>query len=213
MIKAVIFDLDGTIIDTEKIYRKAWPQAMKELGYEFSDERYLHMRSMGRPFSKAQFQEWYGEDFDYEGARDVRGRLFEEYIAENGIQPKAGAVELLTYLREKGIFTAIATATDMDRASRFIEMVGLTGYFDRVVSATMVDEGKPSPKVYEYVVSELGYDKDECLAVEDAPNGIKSAYSAGLKVIMVPDQSPCTDDLRDMIYAEVENLNEIKEFI
>ena len=213
MIKAVIFDLDGTLIDTEKIYRQVWPMAMKELGQDFSDDRYLHMRSMGKPFAEKQFEEWYGKEFDYHGARKVRKKYFDEYIGIHGIQTKKGAIELLSYLREKGIITAIATATDMERATEYIKMAGLDGYFDKVISATMVDEGKPSPKVYQYVLSELGLNKEEAIAVEDAPNGVRSAYRAGLKVIMVPDQSPCTEDLKDMLYACVNSLDEIKGII
>ncbi len=208
-IKAFIFDLDGTLIDTEKIYRQVWPQAMKSLGYEYTDVQYLSMRSLGRPYAPAKFKEWYGQDFDYDGARRVRKGLFDAYVAEHGIEIKKGAIELLEYLRSKGIVTAIATATDLDRAEEYLKFVGLYGYFDKVISATMVDEGKPSPKIYQYASMELGFEPSECVAVEDAPNGIKSAYSAGLKVIMVPDQTEPEEDIMHMFYAKVESLDQI----
>lgn len=208
-IKAFIFDLDGTLIDTEKIYRQVWPQAMKSLGYEYTDVQYLSMRSLGRPYAPAKFKEWYGQDFDYDGARRVRKGLFDAYVAEHGIEIKKGAIELLEYIRSKGIVTAIATATDLDRAEEYLKFVGLYGYFDKVISATMVDEGKPSPKVYQYASMELGFEPSECVAVEDAPNGIKSAYSAGLKVIMVPDQTEPEEDIMHMFYAKVESLDQI----
>ncbi|MCQ2542308.1 MAG: HAD family phosphatase [Lachnospiraceae bacterium] len=208
-IKAFIFDLDGTLIDTEKIYRQVWPQAMKSLGYEYTDVQYLSMRSLGRPYAPAKFKEWYGQDFDYDGARRVRKGLFDAYVAEHGIEIKKGAIELLEYLRSKKIVTAIATATDLDRAEEYLKFVGLYGYFDKVISATMVDEGKPSPKVYQYASMELGFEPSECVAVEDAPNGIKSAYSAGLKVIMVPDQTEPEEDIMHMFYAKVESLDQI----
>lgn len=208
-IKAFIFDLDGTLIDTEKIYRQVWPQAMRSLGYEYTDVQYLSMRSLGRPYALAKFKEWYGQDFDYDGARRVRKGLFDAYVAEHGIEIKKGAIELLEYLRSKGIVTAIATATDLDRAEEYLKFVGLYGYFDKVISATMVDEGKPSPKVYQYASMELGFEPSECVAVEDAPNGIKSAYSAGLKVIMVPDQTEPEEDIMHMFYAKVESLDQI----
>lgn len=208
-VKAVIFDLDGTLIDTEKIYRQIWPEAMRQLGYEFGDERYLEMRSLGRPFAPARFREWYGENFDYDGARKVRKVLFDDYIAKNGIQRKQGAIELVKHLKDKGIITAIATATDPERSAQYMRMTGLEGLFDRVISATMVDEGKPSPKVYKYACEELGLSTDECIAVEDAPNGVISAYRAGLRVIMVPDQSEPTDELLKMVTACVTSLDEI----
>lgn len=208
-IKAVIFDLDGTLIDTEKIYRKIWPQAMTQLGYEFGDDHYLELRSLGRPFAPARFREWYGGDFDYDGARRVRKVLFDAYIAEHGIDRKPGVEKLLEHLRKKGIVAAIATATDQERCAQYMAMTGLTGMFDRVISATEVDEGKPSPKVYLYACRELGLDPSECLAVEDAPNGITSAFRAGMRVIMVPDQSEPTDDILKMVTACVSGLDEL----
>lgn len=212
-VRAVIFDLDGTLIDTEKIYRKIWPEAMKQLGYKYTDEQYLYMRSLGRPYAPAKFAEWYGPDFDYNQARKIRGGLFNDYISQNGIEKKPGAIELLTYLKDNNITRAIATATDYDRASRYLEMTGLSGYFDKVISATMVDEGKPSPKVYQYACSELGLTPEKCVAVEDAPNGIKSAYAARLKVIMVPDQTGCTSELSAMLFDCVESLDKICDII
>lgn len=208
-VKAMIFDLDGTLIDTEKIYRKIWPEAMQSLGYDFGDKEYLLLRSLGKPYAPQKFREWYGDDFDYDGARAVRKKLFDRYIAEHGIQRKEGAIELLTYLKNNGIVRAVATATDPARCKEYMDMTGLTGYFDKVISATMVDEGKPSPKVYLYAASELGLDPKDCVAVEDAPNGITSAYRAGMRVIMVPDQSEPDDEINKMLYRCVRSLNDI----
>lgn len=212
-VKAVIFDLDGTLIDTEKIYRQIWPQAMRRLGYEFGDERYLELRSLGRPYAPARFREWYGDDFDYDGARRVRKVLFDNYIAEHGIERKPGVFELLGHLKKKGIVAAIATATDLERCAQYMAMTGLEGKFDRVISATEVDEGKPSPKVYRYACDELGFRPEECVAVEDAPNGITAAYRAGMRVIMVPDQSEATDDILKMVTACVTRLDEIVDIL
>lgn len=212
-VKAVIFDLDGTLIDTEKIYKIVWPKAIADMGHVMTEEQYLSLRSLGRPFSPLKMKSWYGEDFDYDLARKTRKGYFEEYVAQNGIQRKPGAIELLEYLKSKGIVRAIATATDLDRATQYMDMTGLSGYFDKVISATMVKEGKPSPYVYEYACEQLGYKPEECIAVEDAPNGITSAYRAGLSVIMVPDQSGVNDEIATMLMACVESLDKIKEII
>ena len=207
--KAFIFDLDGTLIDTEKIYRIIWPQAVKELGFEFSDERFLSLRSLGRPFAPAKFKEWFGDEFDYDKARKIRKGLFDKYIDEHGIQLKPGAIELLAFLHRNNIITAIATATDIERASEYLKMTGLSGYFDKVISATMVPEGKPSPHVYRYACEQLGLNPSECVAVEDAPNGIRSAYSAGLNVIMVPDLTEPDDELKVMLTIKANSLKDI----
>lgn len=212
-VKAVIFDLDGTLIDTEKIYKVVWPQTLAKMGYSMSYEQYLTLRSLGRPFAPRKFAEWYGDDFDYDGARRERKKLFNDYIAKEGMQKKSGSIELLEYLHSKGIITAIATATDVERANEYLKLTGLYGYFDKLISATMVKEGKPSPDVYQFACKELGLKPDECLAVEDAPNGIISAFSAGLRVVMVPDQSEPDDELKRKIVARVDTLDKIIDLL
>lgn len=213
MTHAVIFDMDGTLIDTEKYYRIFWPKAMAEFGYQMTDEQALSMRSLGRPFAPARLKEMFGEELDYIKVRERRKQLMEACIDREGIQPKQGAKELLTALKEKGITTAIATATDLERTGKYLKMVGLQGYFDEIISATMVKEGKPSPDIYLYACEKLGFKPEECIAVEDAPNGVLSAYRAGCKVIMVPDQTKPDEELEKCLYACVDSLSEIAKYI
>ena len=208
-IKAFIFDLDGTLIDTEKIYRIVWPKAVAALGHEFTDDMFLSLRSLGRPYAPARFKEWFGDDFDYDEARRIRKSFFDAYIAEYGIQLKPGALEILDYLHNHNIVTAIATATDITRATEYLKLTGLDGKFDKIISATMVDEGKPSPKVYAYACTQLDLNPNQCVAVEDAPNGIRSAYGAGLNVIMVPDLSKPDVELSSMLTYCADSLFDI----
>ncbi len=208
-IKAVIFDMDGTLIDTEKYYRRFWPMALAEFGYTMTDAQALSMRSLGRPFAPVRLREMFGEELDYVQVRQRRKELMEACIEKEGIQCKQGAVELLQYLKTKGITTAIATATDLERTEKYLEMAGLQGYFDELISATMVKEGKPSPDIYLYACEKLGIQPGECIAVEDSPNGVLSAYRAGCKVIMVPDQTPPEGELLHCLYACAASLSEI----
>ena len=131
MIKAVLFDMDGTLIDTEKYYRICWPKAMAHFGYEMSDEQALSMRSLGQPFAPAHLKEMFAdENLDYPAIRAYRKELMEEYLAKNGIEIKRGAIELLNFLKEKKIRRAVATATDMERTERYLKQIGLYPYFD-----------------------------------------------------------------------------------
>jgi DNA helicase-2/ATP-dependent DNA helicase PcrA len=187
--------------------------ALAEFGYEMTDEQALSMRSLGRPFAPARLRELFGEGIDYVAVRQRRKELMEVCLEQEGIQPKPGAVELLETLREKGIITAIATATDLERTHKYLKMAGLTGYFDEIISATQVEEGKPSPHIYRYACEKLGLLPEECIAVEDSPNGVMSAYRAGCKVVLVPDQTPCEEYLKDKLYACVDCLTELKELL
>lgn len=133
----------------------------------------------------------------------------EECLDREGIQRKPGALELLERLKKDGITTAIATATDPERTDKYLKMTGLSGCFDRIISATMVAEGKPSPHIYRYACERLGLRPEECMAVEDSPNGVLSAYRAGCRVVMVPDQTEADEELKRCLYAVADSLEEV----
>lgn len=211
--KAVIFDLDGTLIDTEKYYRVCWPASLAEFGYHMSDEQTLSLRSLGRPFAPARLKGWFGEDFDYDRVRQRRKELFDQCLKREGLQCRPGAPELLRRLKQENFITAVATATDPERTKEYLKRAGLDGYFDKVISAVMVAEGKPSPDVYLYACEELGLRPAECLAVEDSPNGVLSAFRAGCRVVMVPDQTEADDEVRKYLYAVAGSLEEVYEYL
>ena len=209
-IRAVIFDLDGTLTDTEKFYQIAWPKALAHFGYECEPWMPLEMRSLGRPFAPVKFKEWFGEDFDYHTVREYRRGLVADIIKEQGIPLKPGAVEILTWLRERGILTCIATANEYERTKGYLTKLGLFDHFDRIICADMVKQGKPAPDIYAYAGRELGLSPEETFAVEDSPNGVTSAYLAGCNVIMVPDLTQPDEELSKKLYASVPSLFDIK---
>ena len=210
MIKAVIFDLDGTLLDTEKYFRICWPKAFEHFGYKMTDEQALYMRSLGRPFTQ-EFQKKISGDpnFDYEKVRSYRAELMEQLLAEKGLELKPGALEILSYLKEHKILRAIATASPVDRTVRYLERVGIQNSFDKIISARMVQNGKPAPDVYIFACEQLGLQPQDCLAVEDSPNGVLSAYRAGCKVCMIPDQDEPDPEISKLLYAKLPSLDKI----
>ncbi|MBO4515526.1 MAG: HAD family phosphatase [Lachnospiraceae bacterium] len=212
-IKAVLFDMDGTLIDTERYYRIFWPKAMAEFGYHMTDEQVLSMRSLGRPFAPARLRSWFGEELDYYAIRARRTEMMEECLDREGVRLKPGAVEILEELKRRGIIAAVATATPLERTEKYLNATGIRPYFSHIISATQVKEGKPSPDIYLYACEQLGLTPGECLAVEDAPNGILAAYRAGLSVVMVPDQTQPDEELEQYLYACVGRLDDIKELL
>lgn len=211
--QTVIFDMDGTLIDTEKYYRIFWPKALAAFGYHMTDEQVLSMRSLGRPFAPAKLKEWFGQDLDYYAVRDLRKEMMEKHLDNVGLELKAGAIECLEYLKSHGITAAIATATDLQRTEKYLDKLGIRHYFDKLISATMVPEGKPSPDIYLYACEQLGISPKDAIAVEDSPNGVLSAYGAGCKVIMVPDQTAPDEELAKLLYACTDTLDGIVAYL
>ncbi len=206
---AVIFDMDGTLTDTEKYYLKAWPEALAHFGYNVTEERVLEFRSLGRPFAPAKFKEWFGEDFDYDMVRNYRRKLVRALTDTYGIPLKKGAVEILKWLKENGITTAIATANELPRTKRYLDRLGIADYFDHIICADMVDYGKPAPDIYIYACRQLKLAPNRTFAVEDSPNGVKSAFAAGCNVIMIPDLTEPDDALKKLLYSRLDDLWEI----
>lgn len=209
MIKTVIFDLDGTLIDTEKYFKVYWRKAAEAFGFDMSEEQALALRSLGKPFAPALLKEWFGENFDYGAVRDKRRQLMKEYLDTKGIELKPGAKEALHWLKQNNYRVALATATPVDRATEHLKETGIYEYFDMIVSAAQVERGKPAPDVYLFACKQLGEQPEDCIAVEDSPNGVNSAYAAGLQVVMVPDQTDPDEALKEKLYACISSLEEL----
>lgn len=212
-IHAVIFDMDGLLIDTEKHLVRYWCQAAQEMGFPMERRHALFIRSLTGKFAAPYLQGELGPDFDYQKVRARRKELVAEALEREGIERKKGALELLTWLKENGYRTAVATATDEERAEQYLNQIGIRHLLDKVICATMVENGKPMPDVYLYACEQLGEKPENCIALEDSPNGVLSAYRAGCKVIMVPDLTQPEEELMPMLSGQAESLLDVIEML
>lgn len=206
-IKGLIFDMDGLMLDTEKLLLKFWIQSANEFGFDMKREHVLGIRSLAAKYAIPKLQDIFGKSFDYYEVRKRRIELMNKYIEENGVEKKPGLDVLLEYLKVHGYKIAVATATDKSRAEMYLKSVGVLDYFDVMVCGPMVENGKPEPDIYLKACELLKLNPSECLALEDSPNGIISAYHAGCKPVMIPDLSQPDEEILCLLYKKLNRLD------
>lgn len=195
----IFFDLDGVLIDTEPLYSRFWIEAMKEAGHDMSREDSLKMRSLDRKLAREFLKERYGEG-DYDRIRELRKSRMEAYRKGNPIKTKKGAKEIIERLDREGIGWYIVTASPLSRIMRYSDDTGLRFPEEKLISTKTVERGKPYPDVYLKACEIAGVEPAGNIAVEDSPNGVRSAKAAGLTTVFIPDLTQ--PDKEDMEYCD-----------
>lgn len=212
-IHGVLFDMDGLVLDSEKLYSRFWREACLFYGHDMSYEQSLKMRALNRHAGEAMLKSFFGSDTDYIKLRTKRIELMDAFVEENGVELKPGIRELMAHLREKNIPAAIASSSPLPRIRSHLSRHGLDVQFTALCSGHDVANGKPAPDIYQYAAKQLGLKPEECLALEDAPSGITSAYRAGCLTVMVPDQDQPAPETASMLYAKADSLLDVIELI
>jgi HAD superfamily hydrolase (TIGR01509 family) len=212
-IKALLFDMDGLVLDTEKLYTRFWQEAARALGFPMTKEQALGMRSLNRGAGEAKLKSYFGDAVNYEEVRNKRIALMDAFIAETGVSTKPGVQKILAFAKEHGIKTAITTSSPMDRTIRYLSQVGLQGSFDELISGYMVEKGKPEPDIYLYAAEKLGVTPQECMVLEDSPAGILAAHRAGCVPVMIPDQDEPDAETERLLYACVARLDLVPDLL
>lgn len=213
MTKAVIFDMDGVLFNTEYIVSLAWSEVAKKRKIE---EIELVLNScIGRSYEDTRlvFSNHYGENFDFEGFREDARVLFNAYIEREGLPVKEGVYELLSYLKEEGYKIGLASSTKKENILSHLKEANITSYFDVVIGGDMVKHSKPHPEIYKKAYEALEVTPEETFCIEDSLNGIKSGYAAGLKVIMVPDLIMPTEEIMPLLHKKCNSLLEVKAYL
>ena len=212
-VKGVIFDMDGVILDTEKLYARFWQEAAIALGYPMTRQQALGMRSLNKEAGQAQLESYFGPGISREEVRNKRVELMDAYIREYGVEAMPGIRETLAYLKERGLSTAIATSSPMERTKRYLRELDLLDGFDAICSGHDVPKGKPAPDIYLKAASMIGLPPESCLAVEDSPAGILSASRAGCLPVFVPDQDAADAQTMALLYAHADSLLDLTDLI
>lgn len=212
-LEAVIFDMDGVIFDSERLYLESCIQAGKK--YHLKDIESVCKDVIGLTFQKTKesFFQAYGEDFPCEEFWKSAQEIARDKINHGEMIMKSGVKELLIYLSENRIPTALASSTVTSKVRQHLEQAGIIQYFDEIVCGDTVSQGKPSPEIYLKTAELLGKSPEKCFALEDSFNGIRSAYNAGMAVIMIPDILQPTEEIKSVVNAVLPSLVEVKEYL
>lgn len=212
-VKGVLFDMDGVVLDTEKLYCRFWMEAAHALGYPMTVEQALGMRSLNAQAGQKKLESYFGPGVSREIMKDKRIELMDAYVNVHGVDPKPGISELLDELKHRGIKTAITTSSPMDRVHRYLKPLGLLEKFDCLCSGHDVPHGKPEPDIYLHGAASVGLEPEECLAIEDSHAGVLSASRAGCLTVLIPDLDEPAPETLAPLYACSEKLMDILKYL
>lgn len=211
--KNIVFDMDGVLIDSEALILEIWKKIAQKEGIRKIEETLLQCIGITAPETKALFLRVYGEAFPYERLQKQASEAFHRQADEGGLPVKPGVYELFEFLKEQDFRIGLASSTREAAVRSEMESLGLLKYFHVVVCGDMVSHSKPHPEIYQKACELLGAPPADCYAVEDSPNGIRSAHAAGMKPLMVPDLVAPDEEIRRLCFCRFENLLEVKAFL
>ncbi len=209
MKKAVIFDVDGTLLNTERIYMHAWKLVGKENGYDVTDEVLRNTRAINRAQASLIFKAALGEEFDYDSYIPRRVEIAEEMIAQSSDLLMPGVLDTLNFLRNNKIPTAVASSTDRQKTIAHLEHAGLASYIDAFVGGDMVEKGKPNPDIFLKAASLLGIAPEDCIVIEDTAAGIRAASAAGMTPVLIPDTAPATEESTKLSHTVLNSMEQL----
>lgn len=212
-IDAVIFDMDGLILDTESMVLQSWMQVAEEFGITDIKEVFYQVIGVNVEGTKNIIMEHYGPDFPYDEYRKRARQFFQEQAKENGIPIKKGVKEVLSFLKTQNVLLGLASSTRKEIVQNELTDAGVVHYFDVIVGGDQLKKSKPAPDIYLMACEKLCVKPKHCIALEDSYNGIRSAYAAGLMPIMVPDLLQPTDEMKEKTVAILPSLLDFKGFL
>ena len=202
--KAVIFDMDGLLIDTERLYVEAFAEACERMGYECNPDIFKTCIGCNMASQDRIMKDFYGEDFDFMVSYNIMHECMDRYIEEGRLELKEGVVEILNHCKSKGYKIAVASSTVYDKVCRFLKLTNIYHYFDEIITGDMVKNGKPAPDIFLYAAKKLGTKPDETYVFEDSYNGVRAGHAGGFYTIMVPDLLHPDDEMQT-IASEIMN--------
>lgn len=210
MINGVIFDMDGLMFDTERMWATFWKPALTALGLEYKEGLAEAERGTAGETSRNIVRQFYGEDCDANAIIDSLHRVADEEF-QKPVPKKPGLDELLAWLDANHIPMAVASSSRMASIRHHLDGWGLTHYFKVIVSGEQFSASKPDPEIFLRAAEALGTARDRTLVLEDSYNGVRAGAAGGFVTVMVPDMAPANDEMRRLYTAECCDLYEVLE--
>jgi HAD superfamily hydrolase (TIGR01509 family) len=210
-IDAVIFDMDGLMLDTESLNRATWKRTMLEQGYDYPDEFYARVCGQTIPETERLFKQAYGEGFPFYEMRAIKQGYLEAHVAEHGVVVKSGLRELLDTLERYGVKKGIASTTKRHTLLSRLSSVGLLERFSALASGDEVSDGKPKTELYLRAAGRLEAAPGACLALEDSEPGCAAARQAGMLAVMIPDLYPPSEGILPALSGCFASLSELRQ--
>lgn len=210
--KAVIFDMDGVIFDSERLSLICWEKMAEKYQLSGMDEAYPPCIGTNETKTKEIILNYYGQDFPYDAFREEISALFRRMAEKDGLPVKKGVRELLEYLNRNDIPVGLASSTRLAVVTDELKQAGLYGFFRAVTGGDQLKRSKPEPDIYLMACGKLGARPEDTYAVEDSYNGIRSSYSAGMMPVMVPDLLPPTEEMRQKSVAVLDDLLQVRDW-
>ena len=210
MLKCVVFDMDGTLLDTERLAIQFWVDKGEEYGVDLPREFIMGGCGCRREDVIRRFQENY-PDFPVEEAIVGREAWWMEQEAKGLVETKPGAAETLAHLRRLGLKLVVATSNLYEKAVRELKETGLYPFLDGVISGDELPlgRGKPAPDIFLLAMERMGCAPEECIVVEDSASGVLGGVASGARTVMIPDLLQPSEDLRGKLYRCLESLPEL----
>ncbi|MDR0381901.1 MAG: HAD family phosphatase [Oscillospiraceae bacterium] len=209
MISGVVFDMDGVMFDTERLNCDVWLEVYRADGVPVTREVLIAFAGMTAESTAVLMTERYGGGHDYRALDRLAEQQVARRLQAEGVPLKPGLLPLLAYLREREYRVALATSNVESVAGAALELAGVKSAFHATVFGDSIARSKPSPDIYLAAAAALGLPPGHCMALEDAPAGIRAAHAAGLYPVMVPDQIQPDDTIRPLLFALVPTLNDV----
>ena len=210
---AVIFDMDGVIFDSERLVLECWEKIGAKYHLEGMREAFLPCIGTNDVKTREIVLERYGKDFPYDEFRRESSLLYHGIVDQGGLPVKTGVQELLVYLKDCKTPIAVASSTRLEVVTQELKQAGLYGYFSVVMGGDQLKRSKPEPDIYLMTCEKLGVRPLYSYAIEDSYNGIRSAYSAGMKPIMVPDMLPPTNEMYQKSVVVLDDLLRVRDWL